>query len=168
MHQLKRLYYIYLGGTHKNQHFPYMLHGLLMLLMPNALYRYLLRKKLNVFKSLPEEEKKYVQKRVDYYCRLEEGTKVSDINEHLPRIERPSKSVLVKDYQYKNKVGNTSYFFDTYEFMRYFPSHFRFLTIPGDVFYHLPSPAIVKSRPSIDLRPVRPPMISTVTKNSST
>ena len=150
MHQLKRLYYIYFGGTHKNQHFPYMLHGLLMLLMPNALYRYLLRKKLNVFKSLPEEEKKYVQERVDYYCRLEEGTKVSDINEHLPRIERPSKSVLVKDYQYKNKVGNTSYFFDTYEYMRYFPSHFRFLTIPGDVFYHLPSPAIVKSRPISD------------------
>ena len=48
MHQLKRLYYIYFGGTHKNQHFPYMLHGLLMLLMPNALYRYLLRKKFKI------------------------------------------------------------------------------------------------------------------------
>lgn len=144
---LKRLYYTYFKGVHKNLHFPYMFHGCLMQILPNAWYRLQLKKKLNAFDSLPEEEKKYIKDRVDYYCRLEDGAKVCDINEHLPRIKRASKSGTIKDYKFKNKVGNTSYFFDTYEYMRYFPTHFRFLTIPGDVFYHLPSPAIVKSRP---------------------
>ena len=150
MFHLKRLYYTYCRGIHKNWHFPYMVHGVAMLLIPNAFYRCRLRKKLAAFRSLPEEERKYVKDRVDYYCRIAEDTEVSDINDHLPRKERPSKSVTIKEYTYRNKVGNTSYFFDTYEYTRYFPLHFRFLTIPGDVFYHLPSPAIVKSRPIMD------------------
>lgn len=73
----------------------------------------------------------YIMQRVEYYNKLERTPIPIDaptLGEH--RIE-------------ENKV----YFFDTYEYTRYFDDQLRWVFVPGDVTHVPDHPAIVKSRP---------------------
>ena len=49
---MKRLFYIIFRGVHMNLKWPYMLHGLLMLITPKCLYRHKRKLILKKYESL--------------------------------------------------------------------------------------------------------------------
>ncbi len=143
---MKRLFYILFCGVHMNLRFPYMLHGLLMLITPKCLYRYKRKLILRHYDTLNSKEKEYIAHRVNYYCKIPDNIVLADINEQLPNGKAPCQIKELREHTLRHKTGNTVYFFDTYEYTRYFPQHIKWLQIAGDVFYKLPAPAITKSR----------------------
>ena len=143
---MKRLFFILFRGVHMNQRFPYMVHGFLMLIMPKFIYRFKRKLLLKRFESLSSREKESVDLRVNYYCKTPDKILLSDIHEQLPNGKAPYKVKTLREHTFSNKTGNSVYFFDTYEYTRYFPQHLRWLHIAGDVFYKVPAPAITKSR----------------------
>lgn len=129
-----------------NQKLPYMLHGVMMLLTPKWICRMRKRHLMSRYDRMTPQEKQAIDDRVDYYCRLPENPVLETITQQLPSGRAPYRVMTLGEHKYKNKVGNTVYFFDTYEYTRCFDNHLRWLKIPGDVFYRVPSAAIVKSR----------------------
>lgn len=115
----------------KNQKFPYYAKNILRMLSPNFLLRIRLKKELAKVARRPDKD--YILERVNYYNHLNQPT-------HLPHTARTIGTHHLK--------GNRSvYFFDTFEFTRWFPTHLRWCYLFGDV-THVPEvPSIVKSRP---------------------
>ena len=142
---MKRLFYVLFCGVHMNLRFPYMLHGLLMLITPKCLYRYKRKLILKQYEALNSKEREYIDHRVNYYCKIPNSIVLADIHEQLPNGNAPKVKKLC-EHTFQNKTGNTVYFFDTYEYTRYFPQNLKWLHLAGDVFYKLPAPAITKSR----------------------
>lgn len=129
-----------------NQKLPYMLHGILMLLVPKWWCRWRRKILMGRYDSMSAEDRQYIDMRTNYYCQLLPGAPVQDINEQMPNGYTPYKVTTLGEHTFRNKVGNTVYFFDTYEYTRCFPDSLRWLKLVGDVFYKLPTPAITKSR----------------------
>lgn len=123
-----------------------MVHGLLMLITPKCIYRRKLRSIIKQYEALDYSDKKTIDERVNYYCKVPERIVLSDINEQMPSGYAPYKVRRLLEHTYSNRIGNTVYFFDTFEYTRYFPQNLRWLQLVGDVFYKLPAPAITKSR----------------------
>ncbi len=74
----------------------------------------------------------YICQRVDYYNKLTEGMRLPDKAAHLV----------------EHKMGRQKvYFFDTYQYTRWFSDSFQWGFCPGDVTYVPEYPSIVKSRP---------------------
>ena len=80
-------------------------------------------------------DKKYIEDRVNYYNRLQGVT------------ELPTDSRQLKDHTYANRKGASVYFFDSYEFTRFFPKHLHWIEEPGDVNWLFDKPSITKTRP---------------------
>lgn len=76
----------------------------------------------------------YIRSRVDYYNKLPQATAVPD-------GLRP-----LGNHKFSKGV-RTAYFFDTYEYTRWFDDRLLWHTVPGDVTKVPAVPAIVKSRP---------------------
>ncbi|MDR0982271.1 MAG: lipopolysaccharide biosynthesis protein [Culturomica sp.] len=81
------------------------------------------------------QDAEYILRRTNYYNKLSKS------------FELPEDAPLLADNTFKNKLGNSVYFFDTHEYLRYFPDNLRWLHIPGDVTVVPNYPTIVKSRP---------------------
>lgn len=115
----------------KNQKFPYYLRNVMRLAFPSGICRLRLEKMLAQIEQ--RNDKDYIKDRVDYYCKL-----------NYP-VQLPESACMLGRHRLK---GNRSvYFFDTYEFTRWFPKHLRWCYVFGDV-THVPSaPSVVKSRP---------------------
>jgi len=75
----------------------------------------------------------YIADRVNYYNKLG-AVKVSDYMKPL------------KEFKYKGQC-NSAYFFDSYEYARYFPKGLKIAFGFGDISWNLDVPAITKSRP---------------------
>ena len=73
-----------------------------------------------------------IQKRVDYYCKF---------NYPIPN----SKTHQIKEL--KKAKSPKAYYFDTYEYARYFPENEFIDFVFGDVIHIPDTPSIVKSRP---------------------
>ena len=80
-------------------------------------------------------DKKYIEDRVNYYNRLQGVT------------ELPTDSRQLKDHTYANRKGASVYFFDSYEFTRFFPKHLHWIEEPGDVNWLFDKPSITTTRP---------------------
>lgn len=78
-------------------------------------------------------DKAYIYDRVDYYNKFD--TQIT-----LP----PNAKTLDK---HKLKGNKSVYFFDTYEYTRWFPPHLKWNYLFGDINYIPEMPSIVKSRP---------------------
>ncbi|MEY8708191.1 glycosyl transferase family 90 [Bacteroides faecichinchillae] len=100
------------------------------LLMPKVLFRMRLYKRLASLSC--RKDKEYIEKRVDYYNKLSGIVQLPLSAPHLA----------------EHKMGGQKvYFFDTYQYTRWFPDSYRWGFCPGDV-THVPEyPSIVKSRP---------------------
>lgn len=82
--------------------------------------------------SISEYEKEFIDQRVNYYNQLQEVTKINA-------------QIKVKDLRHPKTPK--AYYFDTYEYARYFDDHLNLDAVFGDV-THIPNtPCIVKSRP---------------------
>ena len=119
-----------LSFKHKNNKFSYYLKGNINRFLPSIIFQAKLKHKLSEINKFDSE---YVQKRVDYYNKLD---KVCELSTSVSPIS-----------ELKLGKKDKTYFFDTYEYTRYFNPKLRASFLFGDVI-HVPSePSIVKSRP---------------------
>jgi len=77
-----------------------------------------------------------IEARAAYCCRLDPAGAPAPLPADAPRLRD-------QRMPWKGQV----YYFDTREFLRFFPPELRWLHVPGDVTEVPPAPAIVKSRP---------------------
>lgn len=113
--------------------FWYFFCGAASLLVPRAWYRHRLRPLLDSIQN--RSDRAEICERAAYYCKLEPGA--------CPPL--PSEAQRLSE-QHLPKLMHT-YFFDSREYLRYFPTSLRWVHEPGDITYVPSVPAIVKSRP---------------------
>lgn len=103
--------------------------------LPDILFGSSFRSRL---KRLSPDERQEIERRVSYYARCAEGSKVD-----------PASSVTVGEFRYpwRKKHKYATYFFDLFECVRCFPSHCRFSYRMGDVDWDFDSPTFAKARP---------------------
>lgn len=117
----------------KNPKFIYYSVNVCRLLVPKFIFRIRLKQKLSSLSR--RKDKEYIEKRVDYYNKL-------SVSVQLPPTA---------PYLSEHKMGNQKvYFFDTYQYTRWFSDNFQWGFCPGDVTYVPKYPSIVKSRPLTD------------------
>lgn len=124
------VYLLYKFRSGKNTKLFYYIANYSSLIIPNVFFRSRLQKVLK--KTEKRKDYAYIKERVDYYNQLSEHVILPDSAPLLSthKLQRP-------------KV----YFFDSYEYTRWFLPTYRWGYCPGDI-THVPSyPSIVKSRP---------------------
>ncbi len=125
-----KIRFLYKLCSGKNLKFVYYGVNMLRMLVPKRLFQNKLSRKL-VSASL-RDDWDYIEQRVNYYNKLSE------------QIALPSTAPrLVEHKMGRQKV----YFFDTYQYTRWFLDSFQWGFCPGDVTYVPEYPSIVKSRP---------------------
>ncbi|MGO1298066.1 MAG: glycosyl transferase family 90 [Vibrio sp.] len=107
----------------------YYLTNTLYNLIPQPVLHFYVKQQLA---SLPEHTKTRLQKRVDYYMKIQSSFSVS---RQAPKIA-----------QFKKNCGST-YFYDLLKVIKGFDRNLRFNFIHGDVTDIPPAPTFVKSRP---------------------
>ena len=117
----------------KNTKLLYYLRSYSLLLCPKFIMRYILRRSMKEINSSAEKEQ--IMNRVNYYNKLTDGATL------------PADAPTLGNHTLKNKKCGSVYFFDTYEYTRYFPDALRWMLKGGDVTTIPPHPTIVKSRP---------------------
>lgn len=132
---MKSLKYLLHNG--KNSNFTYYLRGVAGLALPPKLFRRRLAEALDSIDL--REDSDYIHSRVEYYNRLSAG--VSPLPPDAPRLA--DHSLFRRNYA-------SPYFFDSYEYTRWFDPQLRWCTRFGDVTEVPPVPSIVKSRPIAD------------------
>ena len=115
---------------HRNNKQKYYLLNYLGLLIPDFFFRNSLKKKLN---SLSNFDFEYIKNRVNYYNKL---NKKSKLNKDIQSLDN-----------FKIKNFHRTYFFDTYEYTRFFEKRLKLKMLFGDITHSPETPSIVKSRP---------------------
>jgi hypothetical protein len=115
---------------HKNNKPWYYAQNYIRQYIPIKIYERSLSKRLA---EIEKYDKEYIEKRVNYYNRLENTVTLSGNVQPISEL----------------KLGDRMkvYFFDAYEFTRYFRQNLRALFVFGDVIHVPEEPGIVKSRP---------------------
>lgn len=115
----------------KNNLLLYNLKGIARMLTPELL---LPKNREKLLQGVAERKDiEYIKSRVEYYCQLQAPVRLD------------SSAWELRDLRFTRK--KSVYFFDSYEFARYFPQDFRAHFEFGDVNYICPKPSITKSRP---------------------
>lgn len=115
--------------TGKNAKLPYYARNILRQLEPRAWFRHRLPHLLD--EACRRDDFEEIKRRVNYYCRIEPGTE-------LP-LSCPTLA--------EHRPGNQKvYFFDSYEYTRYFPPHLRWSFAPGDAPESRDVPTVMKCR----------------------
>lgn len=115
---------------HKNNKPYYYVKNYIRQLLPFSIYQQQLGKKLSRLRHFDND---YIEKRVNYYNRLEETYQLPESAEAL--------------YDFKLKNHFKVYYFDTFEYTRYFPQNLKICPLFGDIIHVPDCPSIVKSRP---------------------
>lgn len=115
---------------YKNNRPVYYVRAILRELLPDYFCRIQLKSKL---KKQTEFDIEYIQRRVNYYCKLQNC--------------KPPFNFQVQLSEFKIPARIRAYYFDSYEYTRFFSKNRRATFLPGDI-THVPDfPTIVKSRP---------------------
>ncbi len=122
-----------LSPKHKNSKLKYYVLNYARQLVPSSFYQKRLSKKLSYFNQLSKEDQKAVEARVDYYIKFQ---KLFQFNQ---------KSKQLKDLSFRQ--GHKTYFFDMYEYGRFFDQELRAHFLFGDITKVPEEPSFVKSRP---------------------
>lgn len=126
----------FLFQSGKNNKLKYYIKNFMRVyLIPDYLYR--VRRQTIINSLNNRSDKDYILSRVNYYCRLQS---VAPLQEDKG---------MILDFSRKGKYGSV-YFFDTFEYLRYFPKCLKWNYKLGDVITLQPVPTIVKSRPITD------------------
>lgn len=129
----------YLLRNGKNPKFVYYGINYLRLVIPKFFFRIRLKKEFD--KLDKSADKEYIIERVNYYNRFDKthpsAMPDSWKNELIPLKAQP---------RCKQKV----YFFDTFEYTRWFPQYLKWKLCPGDIISVPDVPSIVKSRPLVE------------------
>lgn len=119
---------------HKNSKLMYNLKFFSGYCIPNCFYRSRLNEKLSLIKNYDEIE---IASRLNYYNKL--SNNYSSNNQF----------VKIKDFTIAKKYKPHAYYFDTYEYAKYFSDDNKISFAFGDVTYIPDFPQIVKSRPIV-------------------
>lgn len=119
-----------LSWKHKNNKVFYYGINFARQLLPERIFQLQLARKMSALKNYDID---YIKKRVNYYNKLELNVSLTDDAASLAN--------------FKMKKKNKTYFFDSYEYTRYFQPDLRVKFEFGDVTFIPSEPAIVKSRP---------------------
>lgn len=132
----RKLYYLLNSG--KNSKFKYFFKNYMRLLCPNAICRI---RREHIINNLSRRcDMDYVMHRVNYYNKL---------SRHDSLASKWHESMIGLSQQEMCKEGKV-YFFDSYEYSRFFRQDLRWKLLAGDI-VDVPSvPSIVKSRPLVD------------------
>jgi hypothetical protein len=115
---------------YKNNRPIYYVRAILRELSPDFFFRIQLKSKL---KKQTNFDIEYIQRRVNYYCKLENCQPPFNFQVQLSEFKIPPKI--------------RSYYFDSYEYSRFFNKRLKATFLPGDI-THVPDfPTVVKSRP---------------------
>ena len=115
---------------YKNNRPVYYVRAILRELLPDFFCRIQFKSKL---KKQTEFDIEYIQRRVNYYCKLQNC--------------KPPFNFQVQLSEFKIPARIRAYYFDSYEYTRFFSKNRRATFLPGDI-THVPDfPTIVKSRP---------------------
>ena len=125
---IKKLLYKLRSG--KNSKFIYYLVNNLRQLQPKFIFRMRLSGTLASVEQ--RKDKEYIMERVNYYNKLQ------------PVVKLPASAPVLADHKVR---GAKVYFFDTYEYIRWFTPSFQWGFCPGDVTFVPDYPSVVKSRP---------------------
>lgn len=118
---------------HKNNKLSYYLLNYIRLMIPKGVYRHFLKNKLA---ELNKFDAAYLKSRVDYYNKMEQNVTLSE------------DACLLSDFKLGKKCK--TYFFDSYEYIRFFDPKYKACFLFGDVTIVPDRPSIVKSRPIAD------------------
>ncbi len=75
------------------------------------------------------------------------GRRVGYYNKMAQSVQLPDNAETIAKYFRRPPKKRRTYFFDTYEYIKYFKPHYRFFSVSGDLVKVPLSPSIVKSRP---------------------
>ncbi|MGN0280988.1 MAG: glycosyl transferase family 90 [Prevotella sp.] len=142
--KIRKWWYTYIRHTRKNGHLSFFITSILRYVYPKQLLRKRLKGILMSFNRLPSAEKEYIRDRVDYYCKFNDMIALPDDAPPLSNFTYRKRESYVHDYV------NSTYFFDAYEYTRFFPENMRWAYITGDVNTVMPLPEITKSRPLME------------------
>ena len=129
---LDKLKKIYNSLRYKNSKVGYYVKNICRYYTPSF---FLKRKREKALASLSEYDQNYVWERVNYYNKLS-----------APWIT-PFAGVALRDLKLQWKKRRSEYFFDLYEYSRFFPGDLEIAYKFGGVTTLMPVPTIVKSRP---------------------
>jgi len=115
---------------YKNNRPFYYIRAIFRELFPDYLCRIQLKSRL---KSTAGFDIGYIQKRVNYY------NKLTNYNQPLQSLSKLSEFKIPKKIR--------AYYFDSYEYTRFFSKNLRAAFLPGDITYVPDFPTILKSRP---------------------
>ncbi|STO97975.1 glycosyl transferase family 90 [Helicobacter canis] len=128
----------------------YNLKGIYRMLLPRAIPQALLRSKIQAIFTLDRATLETIALRVAHYHKL--NSHFSPQPFALPS-HKPVRDTIVPPHfgalrdNKLTKEHSSVYFYDSYEWTRYFPDHFVWNYEFSDVNYYLSSPAITKTRP---------------------
>lgn len=125
------MFYDHKQSNGKNSHWRYYMFALWRSATPGFLFRMRLKKTLSDLEDRPDRE--YILDRVNYYNKLRVYTALPPGTAPLSRFRR--------------KGNRSLYFFDTFEYVRWFPRKLLFRYAFGDLTTVPEYPSIVKSRP---------------------
>ena len=127
-----KITYIFSSG--KNPKFVYYGINLLRQLIPSAFFR--MRRKRKIAKLIASRsDMDYIESRVNYYNKL-----------NAP-VQLPADAPILADHKMPKK--KKVYFFDSFEYTRWFPKEVHWGYLPGDIIIVPDYPSIVKSRPLV-------------------
>jgi hypothetical protein len=115
---------------HKNNKLRYYLISYARHFIPSKIFHSSLKAKMSYADDFDSE---YLKRRVNYYNKLEHAVSLSDY------------AITLENFKLSNK--NKTYFFDSYEYTRYFNRKFRICYKFGDLTDVPAEPSLVKSRP---------------------
>lgn len=122
-----------LSVTHKNSKFLYYSRGYIRLLFPGWWFRRKLKNKLT---NTDAGNTNYIEDRVNYYNKLHSSVALAPDAISITNL--------------KHITRFNVYFFDTYEYIRYFDPTYKANFLFGDITHIPDSPSLVKSRPISD------------------
>jgi hypothetical protein len=120
-------------NTGKNPKWKYYVSHGASYFIPDVIYRNRLNKILGKVNQRNDFDE--IEKRVNYYNKLSAGTNLSEKDSLLSELKQNKKNI------------KAVYFYDSYEFTRYFPGHLKCNFLFGDITEIPPVPSVLKSRP---------------------
>lgn len=134
--------FIYKLTSGKPIKFLYYLSKSAGLAIPNAFYRMRLNGLLAKAKKRPDYG--YLKERVDYYMKINEPFHVADKDKGVRNSGWYFYTGPMDGF--KLKTFHSAYFFDQHDVTRWFPTRLRWNYCPGDVYFNMEEPTMVKSR----------------------
>ena len=144
---VSKLKYLIKSRKHKNSKLVYYLrNGFRWYLIPSIVSHARKNYHLAMFEKLDKQEKNYVLDRVGYYNKLVENNHPFPIK-GIDGTELVPLSRLKRNATLSNRRVGSMYFFDTYEYIRYFKKDKLASFLFGDITFVPEVPSFVKSRP---------------------